>query len=182
MVNPKDIVSCQEARAWLFTGSSDLGEDVDERELQRHLRGCQECRAYERTLTRVRSELDEHIPAGLQPDPAIQDRLRATLRKRGSLVSGLQVLQRPVPAYQAVLGAAAAMVAVLIIDNSNPVEKRADAPSENPRSEFIAVDSRETINQLRKIKKGGRTHAEDSLLVGKTLESFAAFDGAGEGG
>ena len=179
MVNPEDIVTCQEAREWLFTGSSDLVEGVEERELQRHLRGCQECRAYERILTRVRSELDEHIPEGLEPDPAIQDRLRTTLRKRASLVSGLQVLRRPVPAYQAVLGAAAAMVAVLIIDNSSPVEKRADAPSKNPRSEFVAVDSKETINQLRKIKKGGRNHAEDSLLVGKTFESFAAFDGAG---
>ena len=69
------------------------------------------------------------------------------------------------------------MVAVLIIDNSSPVAQRAHTPK-NSRSEFVAVDSRETIDKLRKMKKGGRNHAEDSLLVGKTFESFA-FDGAG---
>ncbi len=178
MVKPKDSISCQDVKEWLFAGSPDSVESAVGRELYQHLERCQQCRAYKRLLTRVRSELEENFPDGLEPDPAIQDRLRNTLRKKGLLVAGLQILRRPVPAYQAVLGVAAAIAAVLIIENSSSVEQRVHTSSEEPRNEFIAVESTEAIDMLRMIRRSGRSHAEDSLLVGSMPESFATLDGA----
>ena len=178
MVKPKDSISCQDAKEWLSTGSSDSVRSA-EGELCQHLEGCQPCRAYRSFLTRVRSELDEAFPEGLEPDPAIQGRLRDTLRKRSFAAPGLQLLRRPVPAYQAVLGVAAAIAAVLIIETSSSVEQRGHAPSEDPRNEFVAVESTEAIDKLQMIRTSGRSHAEDSLLVGSMPESFATLDGAG---
>ncbi len=178
MVKPIDSISCRDVKEWLFKGISDSVGSA-EGELYQHLEPCQPCRAYKRFLTRVRSELEETFPEELEPDPAIQGRLRDTLRKRSFAAPGLQLLRRPVPAYQAVLGAAAAIAAVLIIETSSSIEQRVHGPSEDPRNEFIAVESTEAIDKLQMIRTSGRSHAEDSLLVGSMPESFATLDGAG---
>lgn len=172
MIDTDNSDTCERIRQALVAGAPGSAED----ELRHHLDGCEQCRSYLRTLERVRFALSAGIDE-LEPDPQIQERLRTKLRETDG-ASILRILRRPVPAYQAVLAAAAAVAAVLIIES---LEIAAPAASPSPQDrigEQTATDS-EVLANLRLVGAKGRSHAEDSLLVEKVGGSFAPFDGSG---
>jgi len=166
----KDIeftATCTAAEELLIAES--LGEisDLERVRLRQHLCDCASCRAQRQLLRQFHTTLDPERKNGLAPDPAIQQRLRAALPKR-PVFPLTQLLNRRIPLYQAVLGAAAAILLIFATTSFDPGTQRATIPlaASHPIA-FTRADSDEVRGKLRLLdaQSRGWDHTEDSLLI-----------------
>jgi len=161
-------VTCAAAEELLATESLDILDDLDRARLRQHLRVCASCRTHRRLLQQFRASLDPEQRPELRPDPAIQQRLRATVRRQRRPIPLVGLLQRRIPVYQAILGAAAAIFVLFAATSPDPETPRPVAPLSVPRgTEFTRVDSYDVLGKLKLLdtRSRGWNNAEDSLLI-----------------
>ena len=158
--------TCSAAEELLTAESLGILGEMESARLRRHLRSCPPCRSHQQLLRQFRTCLDLGQNGSLRPDPAIQQRLRsALLSRRRPLV---QFLNRRVPLYQAMLGAAAAVFILFTASRLGPDIRRPTAPLLAPAgAEYTHVDSYEVMGKLNLLdaQSRGWDHTEDSLLI-----------------
>ncbi|MBT4498019.1 MAG: zf-HC2 domain-containing protein [Gemmatimonadetes bacterium] len=166
----KDIeftATCTAAEELLIAES--LGEisDLERIRLRQHLCECTSCRTQRQLLGQFHTALDPERENGLTPDPAVQQRLRAALPEQPAFPLN-RLLHRRIPLYQAVLGAAAAILLIFATTSFDPGTQRAAIPltAAHPVA-FTRADSDEVRGKLRLLdaQSRGWDHTEDSLLI-----------------
>lgn len=161
-------VTCAAAEELLAAENLEPLADLERARLRQHLRDCASCRAHHRLLLQFRASLDPEQQPALRPDPAIRQRLRSAVRQQRRPVPLAGFLQRRIPVYQAVLGAAAAVFILFAANSLGPETPRAVAPLSVPRgAEFTRVDSYEVLRKLKLLdaRSRGWNNTEDSLLI-----------------
>ena len=161
-------VTCATAEKLLAAESLEPLDDLERARLRQHLRDCASCRAHHHLLQQFRASLDPEQQPELRPDPAIQQRLRATVRQQRRPTPLVGLLQRRIPVYQAVLGAAAAVFILFAATSLDPETPRPVAPLSVPRgAEFTRVDSYDVLGKLKLLdtRSRGWNNTEDSLLI-----------------
>jgi hypothetical protein len=159
-------IPCPAIEELLRAEALDALGDLERSRLEHHLRRCASCRAYRRLLQRFHTAL---APTdGQRPDPAGHDRLRQAVRRRRRSGSLAGLLRRPIPVYQALLGAAAAVFLLLAAELLRSDEPPPAASPTLPRDvEHARIDSYEVLAKLKLLDAPSRgwRHTEDSLLI-----------------
>ncbi|GEM_PF-4909940 len=171
--------NCTAAQDLLIKKDVEPLTDEENFSLTEHLQNCARCVAFQSTLRHIHQLVETTAQDGLQPDPAIRQRLRDKigLQKPPSLsiasVSGLWhsilgILRFRIPIYQAALGVAAVVAIFMAIEKLNA---RGDGvtlkPAQITPSEKQMIAPSPIMNTIAKIdsQKIGRTVADDSLLM-----------------
>jgi hypothetical protein len=151
-VNDLGCAACENLIAKRY--SQDLPVNLDNA-LNRHLQICPSCSSYERTLAQTRQLLRAEMPL---PSAPVQRRLRSPL-------ADLQ--HRPVPLYQATLGAVAVVLVLIIVDAPTPypTARATVAPHGDYYSTTARPDSYEVMANLRLLDNRERGLADDSLMI-----------------
>jgi len=177
-------LTCDRARHLLAARQADPGGASGEQALGAHLDTCPACREYGRMLVRLEAELavDTHRAhasgAGL-------DRLHAAVRRnrpRPSLWSAFeQLVQVKVPAYQALVGAAAAaalVVALLPAPHRAPGPAWTRAPGDSVAVALTRADSYRVDQMLSRLDGQRRGPAADTLLSRYLSRQAASASGS----
>ncbi|MFH1570787.1 MAG: zf-HC2 domain-containing protein [Gemmatimonadota bacterium] len=107
-----DATLCDQVRTLLVARQLGAAAAPEAGRARQHLAGCPACRSYARVLERLQAETAAEVEAA-RPDPRIQVALRRALRARppsrpaAAALRGF--LRLRLPAYQVLLGAAAAV-------------------------------------------------------------------------
>ena len=163
--------ACDDTRSRLIARAD--GAEVDDAAVSEHLDSCSDCRAYDRILWQMQSALASDAPDLPRPDPALLPFLRAQVRARRPAWRPWQVLRRAllirVPAYQVVVGAAAA--AVLLLGPVGRVPGGPDASPHQPATEArdippLVLARLDSYGVVRRMQSGGHPDGPgaDTLL------------------
>ncbi|MGB7062983.1 MAG: hypothetical protein WBF13_11610 [Candidatus Zixiibacteriota bacterium] len=144
--------------------------------LEEHLKSCDLCRSYEKTL----SHLQDSMRVGaekLAPDPAIRENIIQRMEalrpeQAGALVRGWHyvrdLLRHRIPVYQPLLGAV--LVLLIFVGAKRltlPAEKKPPDVQSLARTEIVMPTQMGVIDNLEIIKtqKIGRSAGEDTTLA-----------------
>lgn len=144
--------------------------------LSAHLQHCERCLAFQSTMINIHHFIQTTAQDHLAPNPATPLYLRNKIQPRRQVVTSgnrfwhtlREILNFRIPAYQAVLGMAAAVAMMIAIDkldaanNGTSSAQTVASPKEKPMLVAPA-----TVNHIAKIDSQtiGRTVADDSLLM-----------------
>ena len=173
-MTPKPGLSCDQVRALMVGRRLGASEPRDDLLMRDHLASCAACRQYELVLVRLESAVASEVGQArprLEGVEALRAVVRARRSRRSLWASVRELVQVRVPAYQAVLGAAA--VAILVFA-SLPGARRPAAPAWTDSAAgqgnaampaLTRADSYHVDRMLLRLDRPGRGPGVDTLLI-----------------
>jgi len=169
---PQSHIDCERARAWMVEDLMGEGRTEDEAAGHQHLASCPGCRQYRQVLLGLgRSTAAEgrRTPAPAAALESLRAAVRARRRPRYLWPAVRQLLQVRVPAYQALLGAAAAVVLLFAARPGGPPSRLSiSAPGAPPAAAtpvtLTRADSHRVDQMLRRLERQDRGPGLDTLL------------------
>ena len=156
--HPEDQTLCAHVEELLIRSQLESLDDHEGHLLQAHLRTCAQCQAYQARLRRFHAALDLSQEEDLQPDPAIQIRLRQALpggiprRPRFGEWLAQQRWLRPVPQTAVVLAA----IAIILLNADEFALSSPQPPSvwlASSQAEYTRVDAYEEVHRWQLVSE-----------------------------
>lgn len=170
-------IKCAEIEELLIKKSFENLADSEKNVLKEHLKLCDQCRIFEKTLMKIHGSLELAGENVLIPNPAIWDslvnRIKATKREQAGLLnkvwqSFVASFKIKIPVYKVVLGIVAVFLIFYSLESLNFFGREKNSTLLKPfQTEKLGLDSTTVLEYINLIEKQkiGRSIRDDSLLI-----------------